>query len=84
LTTAAIAGRALGAEIDDGVRREGVAVIAVAAGIGGRRMAGDQMKDRKSVLDRTQAILKRLIHETMSSAVNGGADITRGQGGAGI
>src|SRR5215831_10222203 len=66
-----VAGRGLGAEIDNGVRREGVAVIAVVAGIGGGRMAGDQVKDRKLVLDRAQAVFKRLAHETISSAPDG-------------
>jgi len=42
-------------EVDDAVGHEGVAVINVAAGIGGGRMAGNEMKDRKLVFHRAQA-----------------------------
>ena len=54
------------AEIDHAVGREGVAVIAVAAGVGGGRMAGDQMIDRERVLDRAQAVLQRAVFAACS------------------
>src|SRR5262245_30263353 len=46
------------AKIDLAIRGERVAVISISAGIGGRRMACDQMIDRQRVFDRAQAILQ--------------------------
>ncbi len=46
-----IAGCGLGAEIDDAVFGEGVAVVALGAGVGGGRVAGDQMVNREGALN---------------------------------
>ena len=46
------------AEVDLAIGSERIAVIAVGAGVGGGRVACDQMIDRKLVLDRSQAILQ--------------------------
>ena len=56
-----VAGRFLVAEIDLAVRHEGVAVISLGAGIGRRRMTGDQVIDREHVLDRAQSVFQRAV-----------------------
>src|ERR1700688_5077211 len=49
------------AEVDRAVSREGVTVIPIGAGVGGGRMAGDQMIDRQRVLDRAPAALQLAV-----------------------
>jgi hypothetical protein len=48
-------------KIDLAISGERVAVVSIGAGIGGRRMACDQMIDRHRVFDRAQAILQRSL-----------------------
>src|SRR5262245_26477721 len=49
------------AKIDLAISGEGVAVVSIGAGIGGRRMACNEMIDRQRVFDRAQAILQRSL-----------------------
>ena len=47
------------AKVDLAIGRERIAVVAVGAGVGGRRVTRDQMKDRELVFNRPQTVLQK-------------------------
>jgi hypothetical protein len=68
-----ITARALAAaEVHLAFGGEGIAIVAVSAGVGCRRMTRDQMIDGEPVLDRAQAILQWCTHMIDSSCRRAG------------
>src|SRR5262245_47937554 len=48
------------AKIDLAVRGERIAIVTIGSGVGGRGMTGDQMIDRKRVLESAQTVFQRV------------------------